>query len=104
MTITFSLVLGHRVWSIEITYTPPPELPEQPWDDPGHNVVADLLEAADAIADDPLNDPIMVKASDLLREMWKMRTGPWLKQLADEDAVFDDRITDKFRPDKQPDT
>ena len=88
MTVTLSLVLGHRVWSVEITYTPPPselpELPEQPWDDPDHNIVADMVEAADAIANDPLNDPRMVKASDLLREMWKMRTDSWLKQL-DED-------------------
>ncbi len=84
MTVTFSLVLGHRVWSVEITYTAPPELPEQPWDDPSHNIMADLTEAADNIANDPLNDPELVKASDLLREMWKMRTDGWLKQL-DED-------------------
>jgi len=87
VTITFSLVLGHRVWSVEITYTPPPELPEQPWDDPDHNIAADLIEAADNIANDPLNDPELpelVKASDLLREMWKMRTSPWLKHLDEE--------------------
>ena len=104
MTITFALVLGHRAWSVEITfevrtwdarilkeeearldnYTIEDLYRDSPTDTPFAKMVEDVTTVMDDIAHDPLNDPELVKASDLLREMWKMRTGPWLKQL-DED-------------------
>ncbi len=72
---------GHRTHIFEISYNAYPVLGETmpytiedlyrdsptetpfremvPWDDPGHDVAADMVEAADNIINDPMNDPAL---------------------------------------------